>query len=84
MEVKDGGRAGCENSQPVKFRKLRKFATLQNLCNGPFFFSLWLQFPYDFNHKLRVHLGFFMLELTRNFLPDQLTKTKKIATKHDQ
>ena len=27
MEVKNGGRAGCETSQPAKFCRLRKFTT---------------------------------------------------------
>ena len=64
MEVKNGGRAGCENSQPAKFCRLKKFATLQDFCNEPFFFSLWLQFPSDFNRELQVQLGFFVLGLT--------------------
>ena len=65
MEVKNGGRAGCEILQPTKFCRLRKFATLQDFCNGPFFFSLWFQFPSDFSRELRVWLGFFVLGLTQ-------------------
>ena len=42
--------AGCKNSQPAKFYKLRKLATLQNFCSGPISFSLWLQFPFNFSH----------------------------------
>ena len=70
MEVKNGGRAGGENSQPTKFRRFQKFATLQNFSSGPFFFSLWLQFPSDFSRELRVRLGFFVLVLIRQFWLD--------------
>ena len=69
MEVKNGGRVGCEISQAAKFYRLQNFATLQDFYSGPFFFSLWLQFPSDFNRALRVRLGFFMFGLTRKFWP---------------
>ena len=67
--------------QLAKFYELRKFATLQDLCIGPFFFSLWLKFPSDFSHDLRARLGFFVLGLTQKFWPNLARKSTKISIK---
>ena len=64
----------CENlqfSQVTKFRNLRNFAGCEKFsqpCSFSFFYFLLLLFLRVFDLQLRVKLGFFMIELTQQFL----------------